>query len=52
MAPFSHLAGKGNSAQANLSERVRLAFQTGTVPSGVGAFIAVLFIFLLYAVRG
>lgn len=52
MAPFTHLFGKGNPSQADVSDRVRLAFRTGTVPSGVGAFIAVLFIFLLYAVRG
>jgi len=52
LAPFTHLFDKGNPSQAKLSERVRGAFQTGTVPSGVGAFVAVLFIFLLYAVRG
>ncbi|WP_300667516.1 Na(+)/H(+) antiporter subunit D [Desulfoluna sp.] len=52
MAPLSHLSSKGHSDQADLSERIKQAFQTGTVPSGVGAFVAVLFIFLLYAVRG
>jgi hypothetical protein len=52
MAPFSHLFGKGDASQADLSERVRLAFRTGTLPSGVGAFLGVLFIFLLFAVRG
>ena len=52
MAPFNHLLGNGNAGQADLSERVKQAFRTGTVPTGVGAFIAVLFIFILYAVRG
>ncbi len=52
MAPFAQLSDKSKTYQTDLTERVRQAFQTGTIPSGVGAFIAVLSIFLLYAVRG
>ena len=52
MTPFIHLFGKKDDHQIHLEQRIRLAFQTGAIPSGLGAFIAVISIFLLYTVAG
>lgn len=53
LAPFAPLLGKPQEGvQADFPTRVKAAFRTGTVPSGLGAFAAVLSIFILYAVRG
>ena len=52
LAPFSSFFDKELTRGEHPTTRIRMAFESGTVPTGVGAFCAVIFIFVMFLVKG
>ncbi|MCG8472307.1 MAG: hypothetical protein MI742_10660, partial [Desulfobacterales bacterium] len=52
LAPFSGFIDKETARGEHPITRIKMAFQSGTVPTGVGTFCAVIFIFVLFVFKG
>ena len=52
LAPFSSFFDKEVTRGEHPTTRIKMAFESGTVPTGVGAFCAVIFIFVMFLVKG
>ena len=52
LTPFSSFFDKEATQGEHPATRIKMAFQSGTVPTGVGAFCAVTFIFVMFIMKG